>query len=105
MIDILCTNAGRVTNLTRVSFLVLDEADRMFDMGFEPQITRIITNIQPARQTVLFSATFPRSVEVRYLDNFSMTSFQDIMTSFFYSVTRNFLENVEHIIFCMNKPK
>jgi hypothetical protein len=35
----------------------------MFDMGFEPQITKIISNIQPDRQTVLFSATFPRTVE------------------------------------------
>ncbi|KAL0900531.1 hypothetical protein Bca101_084492 [Brassica carinata] len=64
MIDILCTNSGRVTNLQRVTFLVMDEADRMFDMGFEPQITRIIQNIRPDRQTVLFSATFPRQVEV-----------------------------------------
>eukprot|EP01117_Protostelium_nocturnum_P015810 TRINITY_DN615_c0_g1_i2.p1 TRINITY_DN615_c0_g1~~TRINITY_DN615_c0_g1_i2.p1 ORF type:complete len:929 (-),score=284.34 TRINITY_DN615_c0_g1_i2:129-2915(-) len=64
MIDILCTNRGRVTNLSRVTFLVLDEADRMFDMGFEPQIMRIINNIRPDRQTTLFSATFPRSIEV-----------------------------------------
>lgn len=64
MIDILCTNAGRVTNLTRVSFVVLDEADRMFDMGFEPQIMRIIANIRPDKQMVMFSATFPKSVEV-----------------------------------------
>ena len=63
MIDILCTNAGRVTNLKRVTYLVLDEADRMFDMGFEPQIMRIIDNIRPDRQTVMFSATFPRQVE------------------------------------------
>jgi len=63
MIDILCTNAGRVTNLRRVTYLVLDEADRMFDMGFEPQIMRIIDNIRPDRQTVMFSATFPRQVE------------------------------------------
>ena len=41
---------------------VLDEADRMFDMGFEPQIMRIVQNIRPDRQTVMFSATFPRSV-------------------------------------------
>jgi ATP-dependent RNA helicase DDX46/PRP5 len=34
MIDVLCANKGRVTNLKRVTFLVLDEADRMFDMGF-----------------------------------------------------------------------
>jgi ATP-dependent RNA helicase DDX46/PRP5 len=63
MIDILCTNSGRVTNLKRVTFLVLDEADRMFDMGFEPQIMRIINNIRPDRQTVMFSATFPKHVE------------------------------------------
>ncbi|CAI0397220.1 unnamed protein product [Linum tenue] len=42
----------------------MDEADRMFDMGFEPQITRIVQNIRPDRQTVLFSATFPRQVEI-----------------------------------------
>ncbi|XP_010555161.1 PREDICTED: DEAD-box ATP-dependent RNA helicase 42-like [Tarenaya hassleriana] len=64
MIDILCTSGGKITNLRRVTYLVMDEADRMFDMGFEPQITRIIQNIQPDRQTVLFSATFPRQVEV-----------------------------------------
>ncbi|KAI5083529.1 hypothetical protein GOP47_0003272 [Adiantum capillus-veneris] len=63
MIDILCTSAGKITNLRRVTYLVLDEADRMFDMGFEPQITRIVQNTRPDRQTVLFSATFPRQVE------------------------------------------
>ncbi|CAE5966674.1 unnamed protein product [Arabidopsis arenosa] len=63
MIDILCTSSGKITNLRRVTFLVMDEADRMFDMGFEPQITRIVQNIRPDRQTVLFSATFPRQVE------------------------------------------
>src|SRR5690349_15876063 len=36
----------------------------MFDMGFEPQIMRIIEGIRPDRQTVLFSATFPRPVEM-----------------------------------------
>ncbi|KAJ7977004.1 putative Dead box ATP-dependent RNA helicase [Quillaja saponaria] len=63
MIDILCTSGGKITNLRRVTYLVMDEADRMFDMGFEPQITRIVQNIRPDRQTVLFSATFPRQVE------------------------------------------
>ncbi|KAF2359190.1 DEAD/DEAH box helicase domain [Trinorchestia longiramus] len=63
MIDMLAANNGRVTNLKRVSYIVLDEADRMFDLGFEPQVMRIIENVQPGRQTVMFSATFPRQVE------------------------------------------
>eukprot|EP00210_Caulerpa_lentillifera_P003457 g3299.t1 len=64
MIDLLVTSNGKITNLRRVTFLVMDEADRMFDMGFEPQITRIVSNIRPDRQTVMFSATFPRPVEM-----------------------------------------
>lgn len=63
MIDLLIANSGRVTNLKRVTYVVLDEADRMFDMGFEPQVMKIIGNIRPDRQTVLFSATFPRQME------------------------------------------
>lgn len=63
MIDMLAANNGRVTNLRRCTYVVLDEADRMFDMGFEPQVTRIIDNIRPDRQTVMFSATFPRQME------------------------------------------
>lgn len=43
--------------------MVLDEADRMFDMGFEPQVMRIVDNVRPDRQTVMFSATFPRAME------------------------------------------
>uniref|UniRef100_A0A673ZK62 RNA helicase n=1 Tax=Salmo trutta TaxID=8032 RepID=A0A673ZK62_SALTR len=38
-------------------------ADRMFDMGFEPQVMRIMDNVRPDRQTVMFSATFPRAME------------------------------------------
>lgn len=63
MIDLLAMNSGRITNLRRVTIVVLDEADRMFDMGFEPQLTRIVDNIRPDRQTVMFSATFPPQVE------------------------------------------
>ncbi|XP_059178010.1 probable ATP-dependent RNA helicase DDX46 [Physella acuta] len=63
MIDMLTANSGRVTNLRRVTYIVLDEADRMFDMGFEPQVMKIIDNVRPDRQTVMFSATFPRQME------------------------------------------
>ena len=63
MIDMLAANNGRVTNLRRVTYIVLDEADRMFDMGFEPQVTKILDNVRPDRQTVMFSATFPKKME------------------------------------------
>ncbi|CAB3227329.1 unnamed protein product [Arctia plantaginis] len=53
----------KATNLQRVTYLVLDEADRMFDMGFEPQVRSICNHVRPDRQALLFSATFPRRVE------------------------------------------
>jgi ATP-dependent RNA helicase DDX46/PRP5 len=63
MIDLLTCNSGRLTNLKRCTYVVLDEADRMFDMGFEPQVMAIVDNIRPDKQTVMFSATFPRQME------------------------------------------
>jgi ATP-dependent RNA helicase DDX46/PRP5 len=62
LIDILY-NSGKVTNMQRTTMVVMDEADRMFDMGFEPQVNLILQNVRPDRQVVLFSATFPRAIE------------------------------------------
>ena len=56
----LCMN--RHIDLTSVSYLVLDEADRMLDMGFEPQIKKIMLDVRPDRQTVMMSATWPPTV-------------------------------------------
>lgn len=60
LIDMLETNK---TNLRRVTYLVLDEADRMLDMGFEPQIRKIVDQIRPDRQTLMWSATWPKEVK------------------------------------------
>ncbi|GLT42648.1 hypothetical protein SLA2020_166380 [Shorea laevis] len=53
----------KALTMKRATYLVLDEADRMFDLGFEPQIRSIVGQIRPDRQTLLFSATMPRKVE------------------------------------------
>lgn len=60
MIDMIKMKA---TNLLRCSYLVLDEADKMFMLGFEPQVRSICDHVNPLRQTMLFSATFKKRIE------------------------------------------
>jgi ATP-dependent RNA helicase RhlE len=55
----------RTVDLSHLEVLVLDEADQMFDMGFFPDIRRILKHVPPRRQTLLFSATMPS--EIRHL--------------------------------------
>lgn len=52
----------RLVSLTDVGILVLDEADRMLDMGFQPQVERIVRRLPATRQTMLFSATLDGEV-------------------------------------------
>ncbi|XP_060945734.1 ATP-dependent RNA helicase DDX42 [Limanda limanda] len=53
----------KATSLQRVTYLVFDEADRMFDMGFEYQVRSVASHVRPDRQTLLFSATFRKKIE------------------------------------------
>ena len=69
-IDILVATPGRlldlvqqrILTLSNVSFLVLDEADRMLDMGFVRDVKRIVAMVKKERQTMFFSATMPKSI-------------------------------------------
>lgn len=75
-VEILVATPGRLSDLlerarvslSQVRYLALDEADRMLDMGFEPQIRSIVEQMDMpragVRQTLLFSATFPREIQV-----------------------------------------
>jgi len=53
---------SRQVMIGQVTYLVLDEADRMLDMGFEPQIQKIMGHLPPHRQTLFYSATWPKEV-------------------------------------------
>ena len=74
-VEILVATPGRLLdhieqktmNLSKIEILILDEADRMLDMGFLPDIKRIIAMIPPQRQSLMFSATF--SEEIKKLAN------------------------------------
>jgi ATP-dependent RNA helicase RhlE len=71
-VDVLVATPGRlldlmgqgVTSLAGVEILVLDEADRMLDMGFLPDLRRILAQVPRQRQTLLFSATMPAPIRV-----------------------------------------
>lgn len=70
--DIVIATPGRLlahismgyVDLSRVSFLILDEADRMLDMGFYDDIMQIVNRLPKERQTLLFSATMPQKIQM-----------------------------------------
>ncbi|CAG2177593.1 unnamed protein product, partial [Oppiella nova] len=95
----LCMN--RVINLSSVSYLVLDEADRMLDMGFEPQIKKIMLDVRPERHTVMMSATWPQCVRrlaVAYMKDPMQVYVGTLDLAAVHSVT-------QHIIITTNDEK
>jgi ATP-dependent RNA helicase DDX5/DBP2 len=91
LIDML--ESGR-TNLRRVTYLVLDEADRMLDMGFEPQIRKIVNQIRPDRQTLMWSATWPKSVQ-QLAESYLKSYIQVTVGSLSLSASKNVTQVVE----------
>jgi ATP-dependent RNA helicase DDX43 len=82
-VEIIIATPGRLNDLLMneiltvhtVTYLVLDEADRMLDMGFEPQIRKILLDVRPDRQTVMTSATWPPEVR-RLTDSYMKNPYQ-----------------------------
>jgi ATP-dependent RNA helicase DDX3X len=90
-------NRGKIT-LSLVKYLIMDEADRMLDMGFEPQILMILEKTNKVRETGMFSATFPQSIqflaaslmkEYVFLSVGRVGSTTDNITQYLYQVEEN----------------
>jgi ATP-dependent RNA helicase RhlE len=85
-VDIVVATPGRLmdhmrhgtTDFVRLQVLVLDEADRMMDMGFWPDVQKIMTAIPPDRQTLLFSATMPGEILKLALETLRMPRYLQV---------------------------
>ena len=86
-VDVLIATPGRLLDvfdrghllMTDVKILVIDEADRMLDMGFIPDVEKIVSLLSPMRTTLLFSATMPK--EIRNLANKFLSNPKEISVS------------------------
>ncbi|CAG0920988.1 unnamed protein product [Notodromas monacha] len=100
--EILVATPGRLLDflemkrldLKRMSYLVLDEADRMLDMGFEPQIRKIVGQTRPDRQTLMWSATWPKAVQ-KLAEDFLTNYVQLTVGSLQPSANTNILQIVD----------
>ncbi len=116
-IDVLVATPGRLWDLyqvgalrlKKVKYLVIDEADRMLDMGFMPQLNQLQEIIPPKRQNLLFSATFSESIEKlaeEFLDHYDKMEIApsatpvDLVTQIAYKVPnyRTKLNLIQHLL-------
>lgn len=81
-------------SLKRVTYLVLDEADRMLDMGFEVQIRKILEQIRPDRQVLMWSATWPQAVK-KLAEDFLGDYVQVNIGSMELSANHNIAQSIE----------
>ncbi len=102
-IDILIATPGRledlisqwVVKLSYVDYLVLDEADKMLNMGFLPDIKKVMKRIPKERQTLFFSATMPK--EIRSLASTLLHCEEEVTVHKVASTTENINQQVFHV--------
>ena len=107
-VEILIATPGRLldhvqqktVSLSSVSVLVLDEADRMLDMGFLPDLQRIVNLLPKTRQSLLFSATF--SPEIRKL---AKTFLNDNPVVIEVAARNAMADNVSQVVFTVDRPE
>ncbi|XP_019854520.1 PREDICTED: probable ATP-dependent RNA helicase DDX43 isoform X2 [Amphimedon queenslandica] len=103
-VEIVIATPGRLNDLLMngvlclrsVTFLILDEADRMLDMGFEPQIKKVLLDIRPDRQTVMTSATWPPGVR-RLAESYMTDPFQVTVGTLDLQACKAVVQQVEFI--------